>query len=285
MSMMSRYLLGLGPHGFHRIHYTEWGDPANPRVLVCVHGLTRTGRDFDDLARALEARYRVLCPDVAGRGQSDWLSYKTDYGYPLYASDMAALIARSGAESVDWVGTSMGGLIGMMLAAYPGSPIRRLVVNDVGPFIPRAAIARIAAYVGQPVRFPDLATLEAYLRQIAAPFGPLSDEQWRHLAVHNARRLEDGQYTFAYDPGIAEGFRALEDTDVDLWPVWDAIRCPVLLLRGEHSDVLRREDAELMEQRGPGARLVQFKGIGHAPALMAPDQIGTVRDWLLGTAS
>jgi len=282
MTMRSKTLRGLGPHGFHRFHYVEWGEPANPKVLVCVHGLTRNGRDFDYLAAALEADYRVICPDVVGRGRSEWLTHKADYGYPLYLADMTALLARSGAEQLDWVGTSMGGLIGMFLAAQPGTPIRKLVMNDVGPYMPKLGLERIAAYVGKPMRFGNLAEMERYLRVIAAPFGPLSDDQWRHLTVHSTRQLENHEYTFAYDPGIAEPFKAAEIQDIDLWTVWDTVRCPVLVLRGTESDVLTHADAEAMSQRGPRARLVEFTGIGHAPALMAEAQISVVRDWLLG---
>jgi pimeloyl-ACP methyl ester carboxylesterase len=280
MVMTSHYLLGLGPHGFHRIHYTEWGDPGNDRVLICAHGLTRSGRDFDFLAAALENDYRVICVDVPGRGRSEWLAHKEDYTYPLYLADMAAVLARSGAERVDWVGTSMGGLIGMFLAAQPGSPIRKLLMNDVGPFIPQVALERIAAYVGKPLQFAGLADLERYLRVIAAPFGPLTDAQWHHLAVHSARQLDNGDYVFAYDPGIAEVFKhAMED--IDLWSIWDAVRCPVLVMRGADSDVLTRADAEAMTQRGPRAQLIEFAGIGHAPALLADDQIALVKEWLL----
>ena len=279
MAMSSKHFLGLGPHGFHRLYYLEWGDPANDKVLICVHGLTRQGRDFDALAAALENTYRVICPDIAGRGRSDWLDHKADYTYPQYLADMTALIARSGADRVDWVGTSMGGLIGMFLAAQPGTPIRKLVMNDVGPFIPKAGLQRIADYVGKPVRFANLDELERYLRLAAAPFGPLTDAQWRHLTVHSARRLDSGEYVLAYDPGIAETFKAKLE-DVDLWPVWEAVQCPVLLLRGAESDVLIRTDAEAMQQRGPRATLVEFAGIGHAPALLASDQIKVVRDWL-----
>lgn len=285
MPMCSRFCRGLSSQGFHRFHYTEWGDPDNPRVLICVHGLTRNGRDFDDLATALADHYRVFCPDVVGRGRSEWLRAKSDYGYPQYLQDMNALLARSGAEQVDWVGTSMGGLIGMFLAAQPDTPIRKLVMNDVGPFIPRASLERIASYVGKPVQFADLAAMERYLRVIAAPMGPLTDAQWRQLTVSSARQLDDGQYVFAYDPGLAESFQQVLATgkDVDLWPVWDAVRCPVLLLRGETSDVLSRADAEAMTQRGPRAQLVEFPVTGHAPMLMAAEQIAMVRGWLLAT--
>lgn len=279
MAMSSKHFLGLGPHGFHRVHYTEWGDPANDKVLFCVHGLTRTGRDFDDLAAALENTYRVICPDVVGRGRSDWLSHKADYNYPQYLADMNALLARSGAGQVDWVGTSMGGLIGMLLAAQPGTPIRKLVMNDVGPFIPKAGLQRIAEYVGKPVRFASLDEMERYVRLVAAPVGALTDAQWRHLTVHSARQSDDGDYIFAYDPGIAEPFKA-DLEDVNLWPVWNAVRCPVLLLRGAESDVLTRADAEAMQNCGPRATLVEFAGIGHAPMLLAADQIKVVQDWL-----
>ncbi|MFO1350862.1 MAG: alpha/beta hydrolase [Gammaproteobacteria bacterium] len=283
--MKVRRLLGLGPHGFHRLCYCEWGDPANDRVLICVHGLTRNARDFDFLAEALENDYRVLCPDIVGRGRSDWLSHPADYGYPLYLSDMAALIARSGAAEVDWVGTSMGGLIGMLLAAQPNSPIRRLVLNDVGPFLPKAALERIGAYLGKPVSFQKLEEMEAYLRVIAAPFGPLTDAQWRHLTQPSAKPLASGGYGFAYDPAIAAPFRGQPLADVDLWPVWAQLRCPVLVLRGAESDLLLRADAEAMTTRGPRARLVEFAGVGHAPMLMAADQIAVVRDWLCAPVS
>jgi pimeloyl-ACP methyl ester carboxylesterase len=277
--MREARLLGLGPHGFHGIAYTEWGDAGAPPV-ICVHGLTRTGRDFDVLARELAPHRRVLCPDVVGRGKSDWLGHPADYGYPLYLADMTALIARTGAAQVDWVGTSMGGLIGMMLAAQPRSPIRRLVINDVGPFIPRSALERLAQYVGKTPAFDDLDGFERYLRQVAAPFGPLTDAQWQHLAQTSHRRTADGSFTAGYDPAIANAFGG-ELTDVVLWPLWDAISCPTLLLRGDQSDLLLAATAQEMTQRGPRARLVEFEGVGHAPMLMAEDQIAVVREFLL----
>ena len=281
MAMTSRSHRALGPHGFHRVHYTEWGDSDNPKVLICVHGLTRTGRDFDFLAAALEHEYRVICPDVVGRGQSDWLNDKSDYTYPLYVNDMAMLLARIDAERIDWVGTSMGGLIGIFLASYTGSPIHKMVINDIGPRIPAAGLQRVATYVGQVVTFDSIEKMEKFLRTIAATFGNLSDEQWRHMTIHGARQLEDGRYTFAYDPGIAKNFRTLDLKDIDLWLMWDAIHCPTLVLRGEHSDVLDHADAVIMTERGPKATLIEFPGMGHAPALMADDQIAVVRNWLL----
>jgi len=274
----------LGPHGFHRVRYTEWGAAGNPEVVICVHGLTRNARDFDLLAQALAKDYRVLCPDVVGRGLSDWLAHPQDYGYPLYLSDMTALIARSGAERVRWVGTSMGGLIGMMLAAQPGSPIERLVINDVGPLVPRAALERIAGYVGRTGPFADASVLEVHLRSVLAPFGPLSDAQWAHLAAHSMRRNPDGSLSLAYDPAIANAFAGPQQ-DVVLWPVWDAVACPTLVLRGADSDLLREDTAQEMTDRGPRAQLRVFSGIGHAPALMSEDQIDAVVAFLRDRAA
>jgi len=280
--MKAQSLRCLGPHGFHRVAYYDWGDTANPRTVLCVHGLTRNGRDFDYLARALAQHMRVICPDVVGRGASEWLSHAEDYGYPLYVSDMAALLARTSADQVDWVGTSMGGLIGMMLAAQPGNPIRRLVLNDIGPFIPKVALERLALYVGKAPRFATLNELERYLRNVNAPFGPLTDDEWHHLAEHSSCRYDDGGFAMHYDPGIAHAF-AGELRDVTLWPVWDSIRCPTLVLRGKESDLLTAQTAEEMTRRGPKARLVQLDGIGHAPALMAKDQIAVIQDFLLAS--
>ena len=282
MSMIARSLAALGPHGFHRLAYWEWpGPPAAPTVL-CLHGLTRNGRDFDVLAETLSASYRVVAPDMPGRGQSEWLKEPADYGYPVYLADTAALIARLGVERLDLVGTSMGGIIGMFLASMPGSPIGRLVINDVGPLIAKEGVARIGTYVGEDPSFADLAGLEAALRVRAASFGPLSDAQWRHLATISARTKPDGALGFAYDAHIADAFRAAPAADIDLWPQWDAIRCPTLVLRGAQSDLLRVEDAQAMTRRGPKAGLVEFSGVGHAPALMAADQIAAIRDFLLG---
>jgi pimeloyl-ACP methyl ester carboxylesterase len=283
--MQSDTVLGVSAAGFHRIHYTDWGSPDAERVVVCVHGLTRNCRDFDFLAQALAADFRVICPDVAGRGRSDWLANKADYGYPQYCADLTAVIARATAggkpRKVYWVGTSMGGIIGMLLASRSGSPIERMVVNDVGALVPKAAVERIAAYVGKDPHFRTLEELEALVRLVLAPFGALTDAQWRHLTVTGARQHADGSWGLAYDPGIAEAFRKAPPADVDLWAYWDAVRCPTLLLRGAQSDLLERDTALKMTRRGPQARLVEFEGVGHAPALMADDQIRTVRDFLL----
>jgi pimeloyl-ACP methyl ester carboxylesterase len=280
--MIARSLAALGPHGFHRLAYWEWPGPPGAATVLCLHGLTRNGRDFDVLAEALSQSRRVVAPDMPGRGQSEWLKDPTDYGYPVYLADTAALIARLGVEQLDIVGTSMGGIIGMFLASMPGSPIARLVINDVGPLIAREGVARIGTYVGEDPSFVDLAALEAALRVRAASFGPLSDAEWRHLATISTRPKPDGTLGFAYDSHIADAFRAAPAADIDLWPQWDAIRCPTLVLRGTQSDLLRSEDAQAMTCRGPKARLVEFPGIGHAPALMAADQVAVIRDFLLG---
>ncbi len=311
MSPRHGHLLCLDPHGFHRIAYAEWGERFNPHVVVCVHGLTRNSRDFDFLAMALARHCRVVCMDVAGRGDSDWLEDKADYGFPLYLSDAATLIAHVTAPApegpgtflrrlltrerpprLDWIGTSMGGLIGMMLASKAGTPIRRLVLNDVGPLVPWSGLARLKGlHARRKDRFRDLQEVEAHLRAVCASFGPLDDAKWRHVARHSARQLEDGNYALAYDPGIVSALRnhnteGIEfGTDflmgVDLWPVWDAVRCPTLVLRGAESDLLLASTAREMAQRGPQTRVVEFPGVGHAPWLMTEDQIGVVREFLL----
>ncbi len=285
MSMVQNGLSCLGPQGFHRIAYTEWGTAAGRPALVCVHGMTRNGRDFDALAAALQDRYRVACPDVVGRGRSDWLADHSGYGYPQYTADMAALVARLAVDEVDWVGTSMGGLIGMMLAAQPNTPVRRLVINDIGPFIPKSSLARLRTYVGTDPRFADLNALEGYLREVHAPFGPLSDDEWRHLATHSARELGDGKLGLAYDPAIAKAaFTSEEPEDVEMWEIWDRVRCPVLVIRGAESDLLLPETVEQMKSRGPKVDVIEIAGCGHAPALMAAEQIAIVGDWLTGRA-
>lgn len=282
--MRERRVQCMTPHGLHRMTYYEWGDPANPRVLMCVHGLTRTGRDFDYLAQALSSDYRVICPDVAGRGRSEWLKVVDDYAPPNYANDMMTLIARLDVETVHWVGTSMGGLVGMLIASQLDTPITRLVLNDVGPLITRASLRRIGEYVGKAPKFPSFEDAEKYIRLVGAPFGPLTDAQWRHLALHSTRLNDTGEYEMAYDPGIGEPFRkAFFYTDVNLWPVYDAIRCPTLVMRGAESDLLLHKTVMAMSQRGPKAQIAEIPGVGHAPMLMDDMQVDIVRKFLLAT--
>jgi pimeloyl-ACP methyl ester carboxylesterase len=262
--------------------YLEWGEAANPRVLVCVHGLTRSARDFERLAQAMSDRYRVICPDVAGRGDSQWLANPDLYGIPQYVSDVVTLIARLDVERVHWVGTSMGGLIGMALAAQKDTPVERLVMNDAGPVIARAALERIGAYVGAWPPLPTLEAAEQHVRAASAPFGPHSDAEWRFLTEVVVRRNADGSYRMHYDPRIAEPYRkSMPEKDLELWHLYDAVRCPTLVLRGEQSDLLTEETGRQMAGRGPRARVIEIPGVGHAPTLMHDDQIRLVREFLL----
>jgi pimeloyl-ACP methyl ester carboxylesterase len=269
-----RSLRGLSPHGFHRVAWHEWGDAANPRVAICVHGLTRTGRDFDVLAEALARTHRVLAVDMPGRGASEWLADKHDYVFPTYLTTLTALVAASGADSVDWVGTSMGGLLGIVVAAQPNTPVRRLVVNDVGTVIEPAALARIGEYVGLDPAFASYGEARAYVRAVS-PFGSLPESAWDHLTRTVVSERADGTWGFVYDPGIAVPFRE-GAAPPDLWPLWDAVRCPTLLLRGAESDLLSAETARAMTRRGPRPALVEFPGVGHAPSLIPADQVDAV---------
>jgi pimeloyl-ACP methyl ester carboxylesterase len=275
----------LDARGLHRMAYWEWGDAANPRVLVCVHGLSRQGRDFDTLAQALCQHYRVVCPDVVGRGRSDWLKDPAGYQIPTYVADIVTLLARLDAQELHWVGTSMGGLIGLGIASLPDNPIRRLVLNDVGPAIEFASLQRIGTYLGQPARWASLDDAADALQAISLGFGPHTREQW--LALTRPMLVPDGAGLKPhYDPAISLPFRAITPElakagEAMLWAGYDAIRCPTLLLRGADSDLLARATAEAMTQRGPKARLHEFAGIGHAPTLVQPDQIAVVREFLL----
>ncbi len=272
-------VLCAGGQSLHRMRYVEWGDPDNPRVLVCVHGLTRNARDFDWLAAAMAGDYRIVCPDVAGRGRSDWLRDAAGYGFPQYVADMMVLLARLDVAEVDWLGTSMGGLIGMLIASQANSPIRRLVLNDVGPVITAESLRRIGDYVGKAPHFASLEEAERYIRTVSAPFGDLDDACWRELTESSVRRDADGRWSMVYDPAIGEPFRQafLLHQDVDLWPVYDAIRCPTLVVRGAQSDLLTADTHRAMGERGPRAQLAEIPGVGHAPMFLDAAQIAVVR--------
>ena len=272
----------ITPSGLHQLAYTEWGDPNGRKVLVCVHGLSRCGRDFDTLARAMAGEYRVICPDVPGRGLSGWLKNPMEYQVPTYVADMVTLLARVDADCVHWVGTSMGGMIGMALASLADTPVRKLVLNDVGPVLAAESLARIGEYLGKAPQFPDFAAAVQYVRAVSATFGAHSDAEWSTLTEHVVRRQPDGSYRMHYDPAIAVPFMATKtDKDIELWPYYDAIRCPTLVIRGALSDLLRRETLEQMAGRGPRAQTVEIADVGHAPTLMHADQIAIVRDFLL----
>lgn len=281
MRFKQQHVQCLSPSGLYRMAYTEWGERDNPRVLVCVHGLTRNSRDFDDLAAALAGHCRVVCPDVAGRGLSDRLRDAASYDIPQYVADMMTLLARLDVERVDWLGTSMGGLIGMALAALEGSPINRLVLNDVGPVLPVGALRRIAGYIGADPTWASFDEAVAYVRAISEPFGPLREAQWRRLTESSVAQRADGRWGFRYDPRIADGFHAsFADEDIALWDIYDRIACPTLAIRGAESDLLARTVWQRMSERGPRAALVEIPGVGHAPMFLDEDQIAIVRDFL-----
>ncbi|WP_394780698.1 alpha/beta fold hydrolase [Undibacterium sp.] len=286
MQVQRKSVQCISPSGLHQLSYKEWGDPDNARVLVCVHGLTRVGDDFDALAASLSDSYRVICPDVVGRGQSGWLHNAQYYQLPQYVSDMVTLLARADAQTVDWFGTSMGGLIGMGLASMPDTPIRKLVLNDVGPTINAAAIARIGEYLGQDVRFASFEEGSAYIKAISLSFGPHSDAEWNKLAADVLKQDSSGQWARHYDLGLAAPIKATTPemavaAQAALWVAYDAIRCDTLVVRGGESDLLSAEVAQQMTQRGPKARLVEIAGVGHAPTFVHQDQIQIARDFLL----
>ncbi|HZW12130.1 MAG TPA: alpha/beta hydrolase [Noviherbaspirillum sp.] len=277
----------LSPAGLHKVAYKEWGDPQNPKVLVCVHGVTRVSDDFDNLAQEMCRDYRVVCPDVVGRGRSDWLRDPQYYQIPQYVSDMVTLLARLNAETVHWFGTSMGGLIGMGLASLKDSPIRKLVLNDVGPVLNAAALSRIADYIGEAVRFPTFEDAVQYIRNISQPFGPHSEDEWHKLASDVLRQDAEGQWIRHYDLSLSMPFKgatpeSAQHAEAVLWMAYDAISCPTLLVRGAESDLVTKEVAQAMTTRGPKARLVEFQGVGHAPTFMHADQIDVAREFLLG---
>lgn len=282
-SARQRELRCVSPAGVHRMAYLEFGPRDAARTLVCVHGLTRNGRDFVPLAERLAAEgWRVVCPDVVGRGRSAWLADPRHYDLPQYVADMMLLIARLDVDSVQWLGTSMGGLIGMLIASLDDSPIERLILNDVGPFVAAAGLGRIGDYLGKAPEFASSDEAERYLRVVCAPFGDLGDAGWRQLTESSVRQSADGRWVMRYDPRIGENFRAQAARgDTDLWPIYERIRCPTLAIRGASSDILSHETLAEMARRGPCARTVELPGVGHAPMFFSDAQIAELRDFLL----
>jgi pimeloyl-ACP methyl ester carboxylesterase len=276
--MKSRYLVCEG----REIHYTEWGGPQAP-ALIAWHGLARTGRDMDDIAAHLAPRYRVICPDTIGRGLSQWSpDPKREYCLAFYSRIAIALADQLGLSSFHWLGTSMGGALGIQLAAGPlKRRIRRLILNDIGPQLGAAAVERIRAYAGKPPQFERMSELEQYFRTIYKPYGWLSDEQWRRLTETSARRTPDGKLKPHYDPDMVLQFEH-HPRDYDQWEAFDAIEASTLCLRGETSDLLLPDVAEEMQRRGPRAQLVTIAGCGHAPALNVPEQFTLVERFLSG---
>lgn len=295
--MKKGYFLGLSEEGFHRVFYTEWGETSLSRPVICVHGLTRNGRDFDTLAGYLSQQGRhVFCPDIVGRGDSDWLKNPLLYTYEQYIADMNVLIGRTYSTQIDWIGTSMGGLIGMFIASLPNTPIRKLVLNDIGPQIPARALARLAKYAGRDPEFSSLDEARHYLRTIYADFGKLSDEQWQQLTENSVKEIAPGRFITKVDHGIKRSqakskiawkillnpHKALEGTlfDIDLWQIWRKIKCPVLVIHGSRSDLLLPEIIEKMQRTHPDMEVLEVPDAGHAPALMDPAQIEAIQRWL-----
>lgn len=275
-------VLCVGPAQLHNMAYRQWGDPNNPRVLICVHGLTRNARDFDYFAKRMSEHYRVICPDVVGRGQSDWLDDGANYIMPTYVADMLTLIARLNVRTVDWVGTSMGGLIGMMIASYPSHPIGKLVLNDIGAEITPQSLRRIAKHVGRAPRFNSLDEAVEYIKTLNSTFGLHTEEQWQHLAEHSIKPDGENGFVMRYDPKIGDAFRlGTPLAGVVLWQIYDAITSPTLVLRGEQSDLLTEQVLNKMTLRGPRARAVQIPNVGHAPTLMHAEQVDIVEQFLL----
>jgi pimeloyl-ACP methyl ester carboxylesterase len=276
----------LGPHGLVRVAYVEWGPRESEQVVVCVHGLTRNSRDFDFLARRLAGRgMRVMAVDLPGRGRSDWVIPASDYATPLYLAATTAIIARSGVAEVDWIGTSLGGHVGMELAAHDKAPIRRLILNDFGARISGVALQRIGTYLRIKRHFESIEAMETHLRTIHEPFGKLTDVQWRHLAEHSAVKSEEGDYRQHYDPAISRAFSWPLMVDIALWHEWEKVACPTLILHGEDSDLLHASTVREMCKRGRAAkeglvRSVEVRGVGHAPPLMSDSQISVVEDFL-----
>ncbi|WP_013320267.1 alpha/beta fold hydrolase [Gloeothece verrucosa] len=274
--------------GSHKMAYTQWGKEDNQNILICVHGLTRNGRDFDFLAQALEKDYCIICPDIVGRGESDWLTEAKDYNLIVYAQDILRLIKHLNATQVDWLGTSMGGLIGMAIASQAESPIRRLIINDVGAFIPEKAMQRIAGYLlKEKPDFPDLVAAEIYIRDTYKPFGNLTDEQWQHLTQYSVKTLPSGGYRLNYDPQISYPYQNIPINSIkaqEFWPWWEKISCPILLLYGQESDLLLPDTITQMKEINPQMSLVTLPYVGHAPALMSDEQIKVIENWLAQTS-
>lgn len=269
-----------GTYADIELSYVDWGPADAEQVVFCVHGLTRNARDFDTLAKALaEHAVRVIAVDMVGRGHSTWLSNPEDYLVPNYAAHISLFLSQLKLPRIDWIGTSMGGIIGIALAAQECSPINRLILNDIGPFIAEAALMQIQTYLGVDQRFTNIEGVETHLRTIHAGFGPLSNAQWHHLAFHSARETSDG-WRLSYDPAIRVSSRKLATGDIEMWQLWDKIRCPTYVLHGEESNVLLRKTVDEMQARGPKATVAHVQGVGHAPALMSHEQILTVERWL-----
>lgn len=278
--MQQKSFLSINPLGFHKIAYMEWGNLPADNTILCVHGLTRNGRDFDYLAQNLSGSYRMICPDLAGRGASDRFDNPHFYNQAQYVTDLTCLIARMDVQSLIWLGTSLGGILGLYLAAQTNSPIKALVLNDIGPLISKIGLTRIGKYAKPDRNFTSIADAETYLRNIYNTTEQITDEQWRQKAETSVNKLDNGQYALAYDPHIANAMHKWWITDINLWNLWSKIKCPVLVLRGEKSDILLRQTTDQMQITGPKTTVFEIPGCGHAPLLMTKDQIAIIQNWL-----
>lgn len=279
----THYVQCASPSGMHKMAYHEWGDPNNPRVLICVHGLTRRGSDFKVLAKAMRDRYRVICPDVVGRGDSDWLENPMLYGIPQYVTDMNGLFAQLGLREVDWFGTSMGGLIGIFMASQKNSPIKKMIINDVGPRIEATALKRLNDYVGKPLRFNSKKEGLIYLNRICEPFGTFTPEQWKDYNGPHLKKDGD-QWIVHYDPDIVKPFAAVNKMtammgEMMTWKAYDAINAEMLVVRGADSDLISANTVSEMCRRNSKAKSTEILGVGHAPAFITPEQVSLAREF------
>ena len=275
-----QFYWGISSQGFHELAYVEWGDKDNPDVLICVHGLTRNSRDFDYLAYDLQKKYRIICPDLLGRGKSDYVGQASVYNFAQYMTDMVALLARIGVEKVNWLGTSLGGIIGIMLAAQPNSPLKSLILNDVGMIIPSTALHRIGTYARNDLTFSSFDDAVSYFQAILAPMGDLNPEKWKHITKYGTLTSPNGALRLAYDPAIGETFINQPTPTLHLETYWQSIHCPLLVLRGEESDFLPPDIVARMLYHQPNAKVVVIPACGHAPSLMETSQIQVVGEWL-----
>ncbi len=261
----------------HELSYLHWG--MKGEAVLCVHGLTRNGRDFDDLATALAEKYQVICPDMPGRGLSEWLKNPLDYNVSTYIADILHLLDSLGIKTVHWVGTSMGGIIALTMAAMRPGLIKSVVLNDIGCQIPAAGLKRILSYAGVQTSFPTLADAQANLRMICEPFGIPDEAHWQHLFKYSL--VQRSSWQMHYDPAIVTPMKGAEPVDVVMWPLWEAVKSiPVLLIRGESSDILTKETALAMQTTHPNLQLLEIKNAGHAPALMTETEINSIKNWL-----
>lgn len=296
--MRQNFILNSCEDGYYRIAYTEWGNSeARGSTVICVHGLTRNGRDFDALANYLSAQgHHVFCPDVVGRGDSSWLKDSNHYNFDRYVMDLNVLISRTGASQVDWIGTSMGGIIGIMMASLPNSPIRKLILNDVGPQVPLHSLWQMAKYIGKDPKFTSKEQAKKHYKTIYAEFGNLSDEQWDQFTDNSVSEKSPGVFTSKYDPNIHEfkfkwqdvkelfynPHKALEGIffDVDLWALWRKVKCPVFVIRGAHSKLLLPEHIKKMQKMHSRVEVFEVQDAGHAPALLEPEHHEKIQAWL-----